>query len=185
MLVNQYRLTSFCAIHVSETICLYLDQCLFKNSVKIFKNARSIHCLWSHGDPLVKGMLLFIHWVMSDSLWLHGLHHARLLCPPLSPLKLDQIHVHWVGNTIWLSHPLPPPSPFAFNLSQHQGLFQWKDQRIGASVSASVFPVNIQGWFPLGLTGLISLQSKGLSKGITILKYCGGWNLDYHMIRYA
>ena len=89
MLVNQYRLTSFCAIHVSETICLYLDQCLFKNSVKIFKNARSIHCLWSHGDPLVKGMLLFIHWVMSDSLWLHGLHHARLLCPPLSPLKLQ------------------------------------------------------------------------------------------------
>ena len=36
-----------------------------------------------------------------------------------------QIHVHWVGDAIWPSHPLPPSYPFAFNLSQHQGLFQW------------------------------------------------------------
>ena len=58
-----------------------------------------------------------------------------------------------------------PTSPPAFNLSQHQGLFQWvssspSDQSIRAS--ASVLPMNIQGWFPLGLTGLISLLSKGL-----------------------
>ena len=36
-----------------------------------------------------------------------------------------QIQVHWVGDAIYSSHPLPPPSPFAFNLSQHSGLFQW------------------------------------------------------------
>ena len=81
--------------------------------------------------------------------------------------EFAQIHVHWVSDVIWPSHPLPPLSPFAFNLSQHQGLFQWVGsfasggQSIGASAS---FPLmNIQGWFPLGLTGLI-LQSKGLSR---------------------
>ena len=58
---------------------------------------------------------------------------------------------------------------FAFNLSQHQGLFQWVDsshqvcQSIGASASSSALPMNIQGWFPLRLTGLI-LLSKGLSR---------------------
>ena len=39
--------------------------------------------------------------------------------------ELAQMHVHWVGDAIQPSHPLSPPSPFAFNLSQHQGLFQW------------------------------------------------------------
>ena len=52
-----------------------------------------------------------------------------------------------------------PSSPFTFNLSQHQGLFQWVEslhqvaQSTGSSASASVLPVNIQAWFPLGLTG--------------------------------
>ena len=84
-------------------------------------------------------------------------------------LELAQIHVHWVGDAIQPSHPLLSPSP-AFNLSQLQGLFIIKSQffasggqSIGASASASVLPMNIQVWFPLGLTGLISLQSKGLS----------------------
>ena len=60
------------------------------------------------------------------------------------------------------SHPLLRPSPPAFNLSQHQALFfPSGDQSIGASTSASVLPMSIQGWFPLGWTDLISLQSKG------------------------
>jgi len=70
------------------------------------------------------------------------------------------------------SHPLSSPSPPAFNLSQHQGLFQWwksqlfasGGQSIGVSASASVLPMNIQGWFPLGRTGLISLLFEGLSR---------------------
>ena len=72
--------------------------------------------------------------------------------------------------TIQPSYPLSSPSPPDFNLSQHQGLFQWVSsshqvaKSIGASASASVLPVNIQGWFPLGLTGVISLQSKGVSR---------------------
>ena len=85
-------------------------------------------------------------------------------------LKSAQTLVHWVGGTIQLSCPLLCPSPPAFSLSQHQGLFQWISsitsggQSIGASASASVLSVNIQGWFTLGLTSLISLLSKELAK---------------------
>ena len=85
-------------------------------------------------------------------------------------LEFAQTHVHWVADAIQSSHPLSPPSPVAFSLSQRQGLSQWVGSsrqealRTGASASASVLPMNIQGWFPLGLTGLISLQSKGLSR---------------------
>ena len=84
--------------------------------------------------------------------------------------EFAQTHVHWVGEAIQPSHPLSSPSPPTLNLSQQQGLFQWVSslhwihQSIGASVSASVLSMNIQGWYPLGLTGLISLQSKGLSR---------------------
>ena len=81
--------------------------------------------------------------------------------------ELIQTHVHQVYYGIQSSHPLLSPSPLAFNLSQHQGLFQW----ISSSRQwpkywsfSSVLPMNIQDWFPLGLTGLISLQSKGLSR---------------------
>ena len=66
--------------------------------------------------------------------------------------EFAQIHVCWVGDAIQPSHPLPPSSPFAFYHFQHQGLFQWVSsssggQRIGASASASVLLINIQGWW--------------------------------------
>ena len=83
-------------------------------------------------------------------------------------MELAQTHVHRVSDAIQPSHPLSSPSPPAFSLSQHQGLLPWGQvftsggQSIG--VSASVLPVNIQDWFPLGWTGWISLQSKGLSR---------------------
>ena len=85
-------------------------------------------------------------------------------------LEFAQSHVHWVSDAIQPSHPLSSPSPPAFNLSQHQDLFLIREpfasggQSIGASASASVLLMNIQDWFPLGLTGWISLQSKGLSR---------------------
>ena len=80
-------------------------------------------------------------------------------------LELTQTHVHLVGDAIQPSHPLLSPSSClqsfpalgSFLMSQ---LFTSGGQSIGASASASVFPMNIQGWFPLGLTSLISLQSK-------------------------
>ena len=82
-----------------------------------------------------------------------------------------QTHVHWVSDTIQLSHPLSSPYSPAFNLSHPQGLFQWDrsshqvaGQNIGALASTSVLPMNIQGWFPLGWIDWISLQSKALSR---------------------
>ena len=83
--------------------------------------------------------------------------------------ELAQTHVHWTGDAIQPSHPLSSPSALAFSLSQHQGFsnesaFRISCQSIGASVSASVLTMSIQDWFPLGWTGLISLQSKGLSR---------------------
>ena len=83
--------------------------------------------------------------------------------------EFTQTHVLWAADTIQPPHPLSFPSPPALSLSQHQGLSQWVGSLhhmacIGASASASVLPMNIQGWFPLGLTHLNSLQSKGLSR---------------------
>ena len=83
-------------------------------------------------------------------------------------LEFTTIHVHWVGDAIQPSHPLLPSFLFAFDLSQHQCLFQSVGsftsggQSTRASVSASVLPMNIQCWFPLELTGLIFLLPKGL-----------------------
>ena len=83
--------------------------------------------------------------------------------------EFAQIKVHWVSDIVQPFHLLLPSSPLYLNLSQHQALFQWvgslnqvaKGQSTGTSDSASVLPMNIQGWFSLGLTSLISLLSKG------------------------
>ena len=80
-----------------------------------------------------------------------------------------QTHVHQVSDAIQPSHPLSSPSPPAPNPSHHQSfpmsqLFTWGGQSTGVSALASVLPMNIQDWFPLGWISWISLQSKGLSK---------------------
>ena len=94
--------------------------------------------------------------------------------------ELAQTHVHQVSDAIQPSHPLLSPSPSAFSLSQNQGLtpvsqfFTAGGQSIGDSASTSVLAMNIQDWFPLGWTGWISLQSKGLSRvfsNTTVLKH--------------
>jgi len=84
-------------------------------------------------------------------------------------LELAQTHVHWVGDAIQPSHPLPspllPPSIFpSIRVFSSESLFTSGGQSIGVSASASVLPMNIQNWSPLGWTGWISLQSKGLSR---------------------
>ena len=75
-----------------------------------------------------------------------------------------QTHAHWVSDAILPSLPLLSPSSLDLNLSPHQCLFQWINSlhqvaNIGASALASVLPMNIQGWFPLGLTSVIFLLS--------------------------
>ena len=83
--------------------------------------------------------------------------------------EFTQTHVHWLGDAFQPFHPLSSPSPPAPNPSQHQSfpvsqLFAWGGQSIGVSASASVLPMNTQDWSPLGWSGWISSQSKGLSR---------------------
>ena len=111
----------------------------------------------------------FSHSVVSDSLWPHGLRHARLLCPSPIPRACS--------NSCPLSRWCHPPIssfvvPFSSNLHSFPAsrpfpmsqFFVSGGQSIGVSVSASVLPMNIQDSFSLGWTGWISLQSKGLSR---------------------
>ena len=83
--------------------------------------------------------------------------------PSLS-FTISQSFLKLVGDAIQPSHLLLPSSPLAFNLSKHQGLFQWAGSSGGQSIgaSASVLPMNIQDWLPLILTGLIFLLFKGI-----------------------
>ena len=126
--------------------CFNLEDCMFLNiqtmSLPQFSSVQSL--------------------VMSDSLQLYGLQHnsSVLHCIP----ELDQTHVHWVGDAIQPSHPLSSPSPPAFSFSWHHSLVQW------VSSSHQVAQVNISpsneysGKGSQRLTGLTSLQSKGLSR---------------------
>ena len=112
--------------------------------------------------------LLFSCQVVSDSL--QPMDYSTLGFPVRHQLpELDQIHVHWVGDTIQPSHPLLSPSPPAFifpsiRIFSNESVLWSGGPSIGASASASFLPRNIQDCFPLGLIGLISLQSKGLSR---------------------
>ena len=98
----------------------------------------------------------------------HGLQHARLLCPSLSPgVCSDAWPLSWwchptiSSSVISFSSCLQCfPASGSFSMSQ---FFASDGQSTGASASSSVLPLNIQGRFPLGLTALISLQFKGLS----------------------
>ena len=107
--------------------------------------------------------------VMSDSLWRHGLQHARSPCPSPTP----RVYSHSCPMS-WWCHPTISSSVIIFSSSLQSfpatgscpmsQLFASGGQSIGVSTSASVLPMNIQDWFPLGWTGWSSLQSKGLSR---------------------
>ena len=109
---------------------------------------------------------------MSDSLWPHGLQHARLLCPSPTPRAClnscpssQWCHPTISSSIVSFSSGLKSfPASWSFQMSQ---VFTSGGQSIGGSASASVLQMNIQDWFPLGLTGLISCQSKGLSRAFS------------------
>ena len=111
--------------------------------------------------------LLFSRSVMSDSLQPHGLQHARLPCPSPTPGACSNScpSSRWCHPTI-SSSVIPVSScPQSFPASGSSSMSQFfasGGQSIGASALASVLPMNIQDRFPSGLTGLISLQPKGL-----------------------
>ena len=136
------------------------------------------------GEGLGQGELLlfFRHSVMSYSLQPRGLQHGRLPCPSLSPgICSNLCPLSWW----WYLTVSSSAAPFSFCLQSSPAsgsfpiswLFTSGGQSIGASASASVLPMNSQGWFPLGLTSLISLWSKGLSResAICILKSLPSW----------
>ena len=118
-----------------------------------------MHQLWS---SLTQSCLTICH-------PMNCMQHARLLCPSLSP----RVCSNSCPLNGWC-HPTISPSvvPFSSCLQSFPAsrsfpmsrLVAWGGQSIGASASALVLPMSIQGWFPFGLTGLISLQSKGLSR---------------------
>ena len=107
--------------------------------------------------------------VMSDSLWPHGLQPTRLPCPPPTPGTYSNScqSSRWCHPTIlssvipFSSHLQSFPISGSFQMSQ---FFASGGQGIEVSASTSVLPMNTQDWSPLGWTGLISLQSKGLSR---------------------
>ena len=113
--------------------------------------------------------LLFSHWVVFDSLWPHGLQHARLPWPSPSPGDCSNscplsrwCHPTISSSVIPFSTCLQSfPASGSFQMSR---FFTTGGQSIGVSASASVLPMNTQGWSPLGWTGWIFLQSKGLSR---------------------
>ena len=125
-------------------------------------------CHWTHRKLYYSNLLLFSCKFMSNSLWPHGLQHNKLLCPSLS--------LGFCTNLCplsWLCHPTISSfaAPFSFSpqSTPKSGPFSMSwcflsgSQGIGALASASVLPLNIQGWFPIGPFGLMSLPSEGLS----------------------
>ena len=123
-------------------------------------------------SPVKQSYCCWCSVIKSESLLPNGLQSTMLLCPSLSPLicSTSRPPSQWFCLTISSSsHPLPPllllpsifPTSGSFPSSQ---LFTSSGQSFGTSASTSVLPVNIQSWFPLGLTGLISLLSEELSR---------------------
>ena len=117
--------------------------------------------------PVTLSSVQFSHSIVYNSLELHGLQHTRLPCPSPTPGACSDS----CPSSRWCTSISFSVVSFSscLSLSQHQGLFQWISsslatsggQSIRVSATASVLPMNIQDWFPLGW---ISLQSKGLSR---------------------
>ena len=109
--------------------------------------------LWGHN------LMLFNRLVVSDSLLPHGLQHARLPCPSLSPgVCSSSCPLNWwwhptISSSVASFSSCPQSFPASGSFPMNQ-LFTSGGPSTGASASAPVLPVNIQGWFPLGLTGL-------------------------------
>ena len=157
--------------------CMYLFKLEFSSFLDICWRVVLLGYYQMNVSHIVKGIIKLSsvqlsHSAGSDSLWPHGLQHARLPpCPSPTPgVYSDSCPLsRWCHSTISSSVALLSPSPSALNPSQCQDLFQWVSSWLtqggqSNAASASVLPMNIQDWFPLGWTGWFSLQSKGLSR---------------------
>ena len=118
-------------------------------------------------------LVQFSHSVVSDSLWPHGLQHTRIPCPSPTPRTYsNSCPLSWwchptISSSVFPFSSFPQSFPASGSFQKSQ-FFASSGQNIGVSTSVSVLSINIQDWIflniPLGLTGWISLQSKGLSR---------------------
>ena len=150
---------------------------LIMTLLPINTSPRSYPLMYNLNNSKEKDLYVFVVVQLPSHVWLFVTPAARQASLSItnsqSLLKLMSIMSVMPSNHLILCRPL-----FSwFNLSQHQRSFPDSTdsftmsqffisggKNIGVSASASVLPINIQGWFPLGLTGLISLQSKGFSR---------------------
>ena len=166
---------TFCLIYVllMDAFMIHQRSCAFEMEVVCLTKAKLFtftekdcdHSFWKY----YTGVVQFSCSVVSDALQTHGLQHARPPCPSPTPrvypnsCPLSQ----WCHPTIsssavpFSSYLQSFPTSESFQMSQ---FFASGGQSIGVSASASVLPMNNQDWSPLGWTGLVSLQSKGLTR---------------------
>ena len=140
---------------------------LISNTKLVVEKTKNLICTTESS----KGSEFQFNSVVADSMWPHALQHASLPCPSPIPRACSKScpSSRWCHPTVSSSvvtfssclQSFPASFPGSFPVSQ---FFTSGGQIIGASASATVLPVNIQDWFPLGLTGWISLQSRGLSR---------------------
>ena len=114
--------------------------------------------MWPNPSEIIFSSVLLSLSVLSNSLWSHGLQHARPFCPSPTPAVYSSSCPlsRWCHSTISSSVVLFPSHLQSFSASgsfQMSLLFASGSQSIGVSASASVLPMNIQNWFPLGWTG--------------------------------
>ena len=171
----------------------YVNPNVHKNIIYKCQKRKQIKC--SSTDEWMKKCAIYIYIAAFQSLShvqlfvTHRLQHIRLLCPPLSPRVCSDscLFSHWCYLTISSS-----AAPFFFCPQSFPAsgsvpmmwLFTSGGQSIGASVLASVLPMNIQDWFPLALSGFIPLKSKGLSRvfsNTTVLKH-QLWHSAFFMV---
>ena len=171
--------------HRGRNIAIYLDIILSFQTIK--NDFCFIYCLlsvcWDAWTMFESSNLVFVVCYsitqLCPTLRPHGLQHTMLPCPSLSPwVCWNSCPLSWWYHPTVSSSVVPFSSwPQSFPASgsfQMSWLFESGGQSIGASASAPVLPISIQGWFPLGLIGLISFLSKGLSwvfSSITVWKH--------------
>ena len=164
--MNEWTLTIIYWDHTKSTFAFATYA---KTNLKIYLSFQTEWVFNSNLTQSWKSQFNLSRSVVSDSLWPHGLQYARLPCPSPTP----RVYSNSCPLSRWC-HPTTSSSavpfsscPQSFPASgslQMSQLFASGGQSIGVSTSASVLPMNTQDWSPLGWTGWISLQSKGLSR---------------------
>ena len=143
-------------------LIIYGEKSVNKNRIQFYIVIDKYQNLRKYVDKFFM-LLLFSHQVISDSSWPHGLKHVKLPCPSLSPRVCpSSCPLHWwchptisSSETLFCFQSFPESGSFPVSW-----LFPSGSWSIGSLALASVLPMSIQGWFPLRLTGLISLLSK-------------------------